>query len=173
MAGWRVEGADVAVTTDILAAYRRPRAVLRRQLQGGEREDRALIYLMLACLLIFVGQWPALQRAALADPDTPLDARVGGALMAWLFVAPLAMYALAGLSHLIARLLGGRGTGFGARLALFWSLLVAAPLWLFYGLVAGLIGPGPALSATGVVAFGAFVVLWLAALFEAEWGPTT
>jgi hypothetical protein len=161
----------VAVTTDILSSYRQPRTVLRRQLQGGVREDRALIYLMLACGLIFVGQWPALQRAALADPSTPLDARIGGALMAWLFVAPLAMYAVAGLSHLLARLLGGRGTGFGARLALFWSLLAAAPLWLIYGMVAGLIGPGPAMTATGAVAFAAFLVLWLSALIEAEWGP--
>ncbi len=163
----------MAVTTDILSSYRHPRTVLRRQLQGGEREDRALIYLMLACGLIFVGQWPALQRAAMADPSTPLQARIGGALMAWLFVAPLVLYAIAGLTHLLARLVGGRGTGFGARLALFWSLLAAAPLWLLYGLVAGLIGPGPALTLTGAVAFGAFIVLWLAALFEAEWGPTT
>lgn len=161
----------MAVTTDILSSYRQPRTVLRRQLQGGVREDRALIYLMLACGLIFVGQWPALQRAALADPSTPLDARIGGALMAWLFVAPLAMYAVAGLSHLLARLLGGRGTGFGARLALFWSLLAAAPLWLIYGMVAGMIGPGPAMTATGAVAFAAFLVLWLSALIEAEWGP--
>jgi hypothetical protein len=161
----------VSVTTDIVATWRSPRAVLRRHLQGGVREDRALVYLMLACGLIFVGQWPALQRAALADPSTPLDARMGGALMAWLFVAPLVLYAVAALTHLIARALGGRGTGYGARLALFWSLLAASPLWLLYGLVAGMIGPGPAMTATGVVAFAGFVVLWLGALIEAEWGP--
>jgi hypothetical protein len=160
----------VAVTTDIVATWRRPRAVIRRHLAQGAREDRALVYLMLACGLIFVGQWPALQRAALADPSTPLDARLGGALMAWVFVAPLAMYAVAALSHLLARALGGRGTGYGARLALFWSLLAASPLWLLYGLVAGMIGPGPAMTATGVVAFAGFLVLWVAALIEAEWG---
>jgi len=162
----------VPVTTDIVAAWRHPRVVMRRHLSQGVREDRALGYLMLACGLIFVGQWPALQRAALADPATPLDARLGGALMAWLFIAPLGLYTVAGVSRLAARLLGGRGTGFGARLALFWSLLAASPLWLLTGLVAGLIGPGPALTATGAVAFGCFVVLWLAALVEAESGRT-
>lgn len=145
---------------------------MRRHLSQGVREDRALVYLMLACGLIFVGQWPALQRAALADPSTPLDARLGGALMAWLFIAPLALYAVAALTRLVARVLGGRGTGYGARLALFWSLLAASPLWLLTGLVAGLIGPGPALTATGAVALGGFIVLWLAALVEAESGHT-
>jgi hypothetical protein len=160
----------VAVTTDIVEAWRRPRAVLRRHLAQGVREDRALVYLMLACGLIFVGQWPALQRAALADPSTPLDARLGGALLAWVFVAPLVLYLVAALSHLLARALGGRGTGYGARMALFWSLLAASPLWLLYGLVAGMIGPGPAMTATGMVAFAGFLVLWVAALIEAEWG---
>jgi hypothetical protein len=160
----------VAVTTDIVAAWRRPRAVMRRHLAQGVREDRALVYLMLACGLIFVGQWPALQRAAMADPSTPLDARLGGALMAWLFIAPLALYGIAALTRLVARMLGGRGTGYGARLALFWSLLVASPLWLLTGLVAGLIGPGPALTLTGAVALAGFVALWLLALVEAERG---
>lgn len=160
----------MAVTTDIVESWRRPRNVMRRHLAQGVREDRALVYLMLACGLIFVGQWPALQRAALADPSTPLDARIGGAMLAWLFIAPLALYALAAASHLVARALGGRGTGYGARLALFWSLLAASPLWLLTGLVAGLIGPGPALTLTGAVALAGFGALWLLALVEAERG---
>jgi hypothetical protein len=87
-----------------------------------------------------------------------------------LFVAPLGLYAIAAFSHLVARLLGGQGTWYGARMALFWALLAAAPLWLLWGLVAGLIGPGPALSATGVVALGAFLAIWIAGLFAVERG---
>jgi len=57
-------------------------------------------------------------------------------------------------------------------MALFWGLLAAAPLWLLWGLVAGFIGPGPALDLTGIVALVAFLVLWLAGLYTFEFGRT-
>ncbi len=76
---------------------------------------------------------------------------MGGALMATLFLLPPLAYALAAISHLVARALGGRGTGYGARMALFWSLLAVSPLMLLQGLVRGFLGEGPALTATGLV----------------------
>lgn len=158
------------VTNDILRTYRAPREVLRGKLGGGPREDRALATLIGACVLIFVAQWPALSRAAYFEPEVPLDARLAGALLAWLFIAPLAAYVIAAVSHILARLVGGKGSWFGARLALFWALLAASPLWLLNGLVAGLVGPGPALNLVGVVAIGAFIVFWVAGLREAEGG---
>lgn len=158
----------MALTTDIVATYRGPRAVMRRLLGAGEQESRALMFLMLACALIFVGQWPRLQREAVLDDSIGLDARIGGALLAWIFIMPLALYTLALLSHWAARLLGGQGTAYGARLALFWALLAASPLWLLYGLVAGLIGPGPALTLTGAVAIAVFVAFWGLSLVEAQ-----
>ena len=160
----------MAVSTDIMRTYRAPRLVLREKLARGAREDRALATLMGACFLIFVAQWPLLSRQAYLDPSVPLDARMGGALMGWLFIVPLAAYVIAAASHLLARLLGGRGTWFGARLALFWALLAASPLWLLNGRVAGFIGPGPALNLVGVFAVGAFLVFWGAGLWEAERG---
>lgn len=158
----------MAVTTDIAAMYRRPRAVVRRLLAMGQREDRALVWLMLACALIFVAQWPRLSREAYQDPDVPLQALLGGALLGWLFLAPLFLYGLAAVSRIVARLLGGRGTWYTARLALFWSLLAAVPLWLLTGMVAGFIGPGPALTLTGALAFGAFLLFWGLSLIETE-----
>ena len=158
----------MAVTAEIARSWRAPRAALRRQLDGGAGEDRALIYLVVACLLIFVAQWPRLAREAHLDPSVPLDARVGAALLGWMFMAPLIFYALAALSHLLARLFGGQGSWFSARLALFWTMLVVSPLWLFYGLVAGLIGPGAAQTATGLLLLGAFVIHWGLCLAEAE-----
>lgn len=160
----------MSVSSDILRSYRSPREVIRRKLAGGPREDRALATLMGACALIFVAQWPDLSRQAHLDPEVPLDARMGAALLAWLFIAPLAAYVIAAASHVIARLLGGRGTWFGARLALFWALLAASPLWLLNGLVAGFVGPGPALSLVGLAAIAAFGVFWGAGLWEAERG---
>lgn len=85
----------MALTTDILASYRRPRTVLRR-LQGDRREARILVYLMLGCGLIFIAQWPRLAREAHLDEEVPLDALLAGALFAWVFIAPLVFYALGG-----------------------------------------------------------------------------
>jgi hypothetical protein len=160
----------VAVTTAILATYRDPGGMVRRMLAGPRREDRALAMLMAAAGMAFVAQWPVMRRAAILDPSIPLEGRMSGALMATLFVLPLSAYLLAGASHALSRLAGGRGTFYGARLALFWALLAVSPLMLLQGLVAGLIGPGPALLATGIVVFGAFLWIWIAGLRAAEFG---
>ena len=168
------------VVPDILASYRHPRAVIARKLADGVREDRALATLMGACGLIFVAQWPALSReafllaeaakAAGTPPDQvpSLQALMGSRLFALVFVAPLVFYLLAALSHLVARVFGGRGTGFGARLALFWALLCTTPLILFQGLVAGFLGDGAANSAVGLVVLAVFLALWISMLVEAE-----
>ncbi|MDJ0629830.1 MAG: YIP1 family protein [Rhodobacter sp.] len=158
----------MAVATDIAAMYRAPRQTVRRLLTMGVREDRALLYLMLACALIFVAQWPRLAREAHLDAAVPLDARIGGALLAWFFLAPLLLYAVAAITRLAARLLGGRGTWYTARLALFWSLLAAAPMWLLSGLAAGFLGPGGALQGVSALALGVFLVFWGLALLETE-----
>ncbi|PTW51774.1 YIP1 family protein [Rhodovulum kholense] len=158
----------MAVTTEIVATWRGPRAALRRQLRMGPREDRALIYLMIACFLIFIGQWPRLAREAYMTPEVPLEALLGAALFGWMALAPLFFYGLAALSHLVARAVGGKGSWFTARLALFWTLLCVSPLWLLQGLVAGFIGAGPALTLVSTVLAVAFLAIWLLSLVEAE-----
>lgn len=160
----------MSVSRDIVATYFRPREVIRRRAAGSQREDRALVLLLIGCLMVFVAQWPRLAREAhFADGITFQDL-LAGALFGWIFVAPLALYLLAAASHLIARLLGGQGTWYGARMALFWALLAAAPLWLFHGLVAGFIGEGPALSGVGLLALTAFLIFWIVGLAEVERG---
>lgn len=159
----------MSIAADMLGALIRPGPVFRRVSAMGLREDRALAILMAASGLIFVSQWPRLARLAHLDPSMPLDARLGGALMGSIFLLPLLAYGVAALSHLGARALGGRGTGFGARLALFWALLVAAPLMLVQGMVAGLAGPGALLTLSGLVVFGVFLRVWLSDLRVAEW----
>lgn len=158
----------MSVTRDIVRGWRAPRQVMRERLQQGPREDRALAILMVACLLLFIAQWPGAARQAHLDPTVPLNARLAGALMATLFIAPLMFYALGAFSHLVARLLGGRGSFYGARLALFWSLLMVSPLVLLQGLVAGFIGAGVQASVTGAVVLAAFLFFWAATLYEAE-----
>jgi hypothetical protein len=158
----------MSVTRDIARTYRAPREVLRRRVAGPAREDRALAILMGACIMMFVAQWPLQSRLAFENPDVPLDMRLGGALLGWVFIAPLAFYLLAAVSHLLARLFGGQGRWFDARMALFWALLASTPLWLLNGLVAGFVGPGPELTIVGAAAGLAFFVFWGAGLWEVE-----
>lgn len=159
------------VSTDIAASYRRPRVVMRRLLSLGENEGRGLAILMAGCFVVFVGQWPRLARQAHLS-DQELNPLLGGALLGWIFIAPLAMYVLALLSFLICRAMGGTGSAFSARLALFWSFLAASPLILVHGLTAGFVGPGAALTLVGVLWCVVFLWFWLSNLREAMWTAT-
>lgn len=84
---------------------------------------------------------------------------------------PLLAYAIAAVTRLIARLFGGQGTWYSARLALFWALLATTPAWLFHGLVRGFIGPGPAEQLVGAGLLLAFLSIWGICLREAETSP--
>ncbi|MDA3857093.1 MAG: YIP1 family protein [Roseovarius sp.] len=156
------------VTRDIVATYRGPRRVVRRLLDIGQREDRALVILVAACGVIFIAQWPRLAREAHLTGQE-LNPMLGGTLLAWVFIAPLILYTLALISHGIARVLGAKGTAYGARLALFWALLATSPIMLLHGLVAGFIGPGPGLQGVGLIWLGFFGWFWGAGWLEAEW----
>lgn len=158
----------MAVSSEIVRSWRAPGAAIRRQLDAGVGEARALAYLMVGCGLVFVAQWPRLSREAHLNPEVPLEALVAGALQGIVFILPLLLYGLAALSHLAARAIGGRGSWLGARLALFWTLLATTPLFLLHGLVAGFLGPGVALDATGLVLASGFLGHWLLALAGAE-----
>jgi hypothetical protein len=136
MAGGGGAAETMSVSRDIVATWRRPRTVMRSLLAQGRREDRALMFLILACGIIFVSQWPVISReAALDAAGAPLQARLAITFFAWLMIWPLAFYGIGSLTHLVLRALGGRGSYYTARLALFWTLLASAPAWLFYGLV--------------------------------------
>ena len=52
------------VTTDIVATYRGPGRVVRRLLDMGPREDRALAFVMAFCVVGFIAQLPGLARRA-------------------------------------------------------------------------------------------------------------
>lgn len=155
----------MSIVDDIVATYLRPRDVIGRLIAAGRREDRALAILMGASLMIFVSQWPLAARQAHLDPAAPLQARLAGALLASIFLLPLVAYLVAQASHVLARLLGGQGTGFGARIALFWSLLAIAPLMLLHGLLAGFAGTGAGSKIAGLLIFALFLWIWLNGLW--------
>ncbi|RPE71437.1 Yip1-like protein [Pacificibacter maritimus] len=159
------KGLGAGVVSDILRSYRAPRAVLRHRIGPAVDEGGALITLVLACGLIFVAQWPRLSREAY-EQGKDLDMMVGGALMAWVFIMPLVLYALAALLHVVLRLVGGKQSAYEVRMATFWALLAAAPLWLLYGLCVGFLGVTPAVTAVGFIGFAAYVVFWALGLIE-------
>ncbi len=161
----------MSVTRDIVQSWRRPRVVIRRLLSMGRREDRALMFLLVACGLIFVAQWPRLSREAFLDPSVPLEARLSITFFAMLMVWPILLYLLAGLSHLMARGFGGKGTWYSSRLALFWALLASSPAWLLYGLMTGFIGESAGVQVVGLLVLGAFLGIWIMGLIEAESAP--
>ncbi|MGR3539976.1 MAG: hypothetical protein ACU0BS_00910 [Hasllibacter sp.] len=152
----------MALVPDIARTYRAPRAVQAEKIATG-REDLALMYLMLACVLIFVGQWPAQQRVAMVT-GAELQPLIGASLMAWVFVAPVLFYVIALVVAWAFRAARRGIGGFASRMALFWALMAAVPLWLLFGLTQGMVGPGPALNAVGVAAFAAFALFWAAGL---------
>lgn len=160
----------MAISTDIVATYRGPRRAFAMILGRGVAEPRALAFLMAGCVLAFISQWPKLSRDAHIN-GTDLNADMGGALLAWVFIAPLLLYFIAFLIDLAARALRFAGNPFGARIALFWSLLAATPLMLLNGLVAGFIGNGPALQIVGFAWFAVFMWFWISGLRAAYAEP--
>jgi hypothetical protein len=159
----------MTVSTDMVATWRRPREVLRRHLARGQSEPFAFTLLLVFLILAFVGQWPIAAREAFEAGEPSALPRILARAFAVLATIPL-WYLLAALSRLVARALGGRGGWYGARIALFWALASIGPLMLLQGMVAGMIGPGPALSAVTMVVGLAFLWLWATLLHEAERG---
>lgn len=154
----------MAISSDILRSYRAPRAVLRERLALDRREGRALVYLMIACGLIFVAQWPRLARQAHFSDAIPFDGLMAGALFGWLFLAPLFFYLVGALLGLVLRFLRRGADPFAARLALFWALLAVSPLFMVQGAIAAVTGPGALALVSGLAVLVAFVVILLAGL---------
>lgn len=157
----------MAVSGDMIRAYRAPGRVMARLIASGAGEERALAWLMTGCFLMFVARLPFLSRRAYLHGEE-FAALAAGAFTGAVFLAPLVFYALAALSHVAAGWFGGRGSWASARLALFWTVLLFSPLMLFQGMVAGFIGPGAALNLVAILNGAVFVCLWIVALRVAE-----
>jgi hypothetical protein len=167
----------MGVAADIGRSLRHgPRAVVREHLAQGPNEARALAFLMIGCALVYLAQWPRLEREALANRSLPsggpeFDQLAGTALFGWLMLLPLVFYFVAGVTHLLSRAMGGQGTPFGARLAMFWSWLAAAPLGLLTGALTGFTGGSLLSNLAGVLWIAVFAAFWWQAQREAARGP--
>ena len=148
----------------ILLTWRAPGRAVRGVAQMSEPALLALLIGTMA--LYFVAQWPAHARAAALDPSVPLQARLGGALLATMFLMPLLVLAMAWIAQGVARLVGARLEGRQSRLALIWAFAAAVPVMLLKGLVQGFVGPGPAVTVVNILAGVAFLLFWIAGLRE-------
>ena len=146
----------------ILQSWWAPRDVVRGLSDMPERVK--LVVLMAALLIFLVAQAPLRAREAQVDPSIPFDARMAGALLAVMFVMPLIAYGVAALVPPLMRLASRRLTAEDSRLALFWALLAVAPAMLLWGMVAGLVGPGPAQVVTQALVGIGFLAIWGAGL---------
>jgi len=144
------------VSRDIGQMYGRPRHVVRRLYDMGQREDRAIAWVMIGCFLVFLSRLPALQRDAVQN-GTNFQQDTIYAFFALLMIAPLMFYLLAAILWLLTRVLRRGATAYGARLAVFWGWLAATPVGLFYGLLVGFNG----IEHPGTVMIGG---LWLIVL---------
>lgn len=156
----------MSITNNVIASYTAPREVFRRLLAHGRREDRALVFLMVACGLGFVAQWPRLARYAALSDDIPLQGYLVGALFVWMFLVPLLSYGLAGLLHLGMLALRRSSSWFATRMVLFWTMLAVTPLSLLQGLLAGIAGQGAGAGLIGFVVLLAFVYILVQGLRE-------
>lgn len=159
----------MSLTTDMAATWLRPRDVLRRHLARGRSEAFAFTLLLVFLILAFIGQWPIAARDAFLAGEPSATPRILALAYGVLILIPVA-YAVAALSRLVGMAAGGQGTWYAARIALFWALAATGPILLLQGLVGGMIGPGPALSAVHWLGGLAFLWLWLTLLHEAERG---
>ncbi|WP_306754915.1 hypothetical protein [Paracoccus actinidiae] len=142
----------------VLQSWVAPRRVVRGL--SAMPEGTKLAVLMAAMLVFLIAQAPANARLAQIDPAVPFQARMGGAMLAVMFMMPVLAYAMAAAAAGLSRLTPWRLTPEDSRLALFWALLAVAPAMLMAGLVAGLVGQGPGLTLARAICGLGFLMIW-------------
>lgn len=158
----------MSVVADILESWRRPSQVLRRHLARGKSEPFAFTFIVVFLIICFIAQWPEAARVTALNPGIPVVAQLLPRGLALLATIPF-LYLIAALAGLIARAFGSAISGYGARIALFWALVVVSPLVLLVGLVAGMIGQGTQLTLIGLLTFAIFLAFWAVNLRAAGW----
>ncbi len=158
----------MSVTQDIVATYRGPARVVSRLAGQGRQEVRALTFVLLAGLVIFVAQAPYQAREAHFSTDVPLEARLYWSAFLWIFLFPFLLYVVAALLWGVTRVLRPQISGYAIRLSLFWAFLASSPVILLCGLVAAFIGPGAPLQLCGILWLCLFLWFWLSGLVSAE-----
>lgn len=158
----------MALTQDIMATYKGPGRVVARFLAQGRNEVRALLFLLIAGVLMFVASAPYQAREAQLYPDFPLTARLYIFAFLCIFMMPIFVYLFAVVIWGLARIARRQVTGFEIRFTLIWALLASTPVLLLMGLTAGFIGTGLQLQIVGYIWIAVFGWFWAAGLLTAD-----
>jgi hypothetical protein len=157
----------MALTSDIVESWQRPRAVVRRLRRAGKSEPFVFTLLFVFLLLAFVANAPYQARQSALHPDQVLIPTLFATALGLLATIPF-FYLLAALGHLVARLMGGNGGYYDGRLALFWALTATTPAVLVYGLLRAFADGRGAMPIFGGLTFLVFLVLYTVMLRELE-----
>ena len=159
----------MSVVSNVLYTYRSPSKAFERMYARPDSEATSLGYLMGACFLTYVAQWPYLARQAHLE-EFNLQTSLAASLLAWLLIAPLLLYTLAIVLYFFHKFFKGSKTSAQIRVGLFWSFLSATPLMMLFGLVKGFLGHGTAESIVGFFWFVAFSYFIFCAVLRAKVG---
>ena len=123
---------------EIFRAYFDLKTSFRNQLNNSVSEPRLLAYSFLISLVLFLERLPErLSNYDVQPSKGLLFDYVGVDLFASMFFGPIFLYCLSSLAHILALPFKGKASFFEARLAFFWSIVVASPLLLISGLLNG------------------------------------
>ena len=159
----------MSVVSNVLYTYRSPSKAFERMYARPDSEATSLGYLMGACFLTYVAQWPYLARQAHLE-EFNLQTSLAASLLAWLLIAPLLLYTLAIVLYFFHKFFKGSKSSAQIRVGLFWSFLAATPLMMLFGLVKGFLGHGTAESIVGFFWFLAFSYFIFCAVLRAKVG---
>ena len=151
-----------------MATYRGPKRVVARFLGQGRNEVRALLFVLITGVLMFVAATPFQAREAELNPDVPLLARMYWSAFFYVMILPILLYIFSFLIWGLARIARRQITGYEVRFTLFWALLASTPILLLMGLTAGFIGPSIQLQVVGFVWVGVFGWFWASGLLCAD-----
>lgn len=133
-------------------------------------EERILFYAFLFSFLNYLARLPNLSMIAATSSDLQFSGLAIANFVSGVLMAPLVMYLLAALSHLVLRIFGGKASWREARLAMMWAALVSLPLILITGVLKVLVPDMPiwvAQMVTGMV----FLWQWGKCLQVVEFSP--
>lgn len=158
----------MSLTSDIIATYRGPGRVVARFLSQGRNEVRALLFVLIAGVMMFVAASPYQAREAELNTDVPFLARMYWSAFFYILIMPILIYLFAAIVWVLARIARRRVSGYEIRFTLIWALLASTPLLLLMGLTAGFIGAGIQLQVVGFIWIAVFGWFWAAGLLRAE-----